>query len=306
MKKIVISIINFNGEKQTTACLDSLSSIVKKGYEIYVRIIDNNSQIPFQIDSKRYPLLNISVFNSDKNTGFSGGHNVGISYAQSINADYILILNNDTTVDKNFCLKLFEVIEPRKDVVAVVPKIYFSPGQEFHATTYTKNDRGKVIWYAGGKMDWNNVVGYHVGVDEVDKGQFNDIVSTEFATGACVLIDMGVLKKSGKFDEKYFLYYEDNDLCMRLKKYGEILFVPNSIIWHDNAGSTGGSGSNLQDYFISRNRMLFGMRYAPIRTKMALVRESFRILMTGRKWQKRGIKDFYLRKFGKGTYPLSK
>jgi GT2 family glycosyltransferase len=217
----------------------------------------------------------------------------------------VVILNNDTTVDPELFMSLCKQLEEKEDTVATVPKIYFSIGQEFHKDRYGKKDLGKVLWYAGGKMDWKNLVGYHVGVDEVDNGQFDTVSETEFATGACVMIKMKVLEKSGVFDERYFLYYEDNDLCMRLKKYGRILFVPDAVVWHDNAGSTGGSGSALQDYFISRNRLLFGMKYAPIRTKIALVKESLRHLVYGREWQKKGIRDFYLRKFGKGSYPLA-
>lgn len=303
MKKVVISIINYNGTDATITCLNSLKKITHKNFEVYVRVIDNNSQVPFTCNKEEYKKLNLSVHLSKKNLGFSGGHNLGIKYATEMQADYILILNNDTTVDPSVVETLFTVIEQNK-CVAVVPMIYFSPGQEFHKDRYGKNDEGKVVWYAGGKLDWKNLIGYHVGVDEVDTGQFNAVVETEFATGACVLLPLSVLEKSGWFDEQYFLYYEDNDLCMRLKKYGKILFVPQAKIWHDNAGSTGGSGSNLQDYFITRNRMLFGMKYAPLRTRLALIRESVRILKTGREWQKKAIKDFYLRKFGKGSYPV--
>jgi GT2 family glycosyltransferase len=304
MKKIVISIINYNGQENTLKCLDSLKKIAVKNFEVEVRVIDNHSKDPFTCQEKDYFPIKVSVYHSEKNLGFSGGHNIGIRYAQKVNADYILILNNDVSVDKNLLVNLYEEIE-KQDAVAVVPKIYFTPGQEFHKSRYKKSDRGKVIWYAGGKLDWANLVGYHVGVDEVDSGQFSLVQETEFATGACVMIPLSVFKKVGMFDERYFLYYEDNDLCMRMKKLGKIIFVPQAVLWHDNGGSTGGSGSNLQDYFISRNRMLFGIQYAPLRTKIALIREGIQILSSGRKWQKIGIKDYFIRKFGKGSYPVS-
>src|SRR5690606_36808061 len=132
---------------------------------------------------------------------------------------------------------LFKEIERRDDAVAVVPKMYFTAGQEYHSQKYKKSEQGNVIWYAGGQMDWDNVIGSHRGVDEVDTGQYQSVDKTEFATGACMMIPTQILKKTGNFDERYFLYYEDNDLCMRLKRYGSIYFVPTSILWHDNAGS---------------------------------------------------------------------
>jgi len=162
---------------------------------------------------------------------------------------------------------------------------------------------GKVFWYAGGEMDWKNVIGHHRGVDEVDHGQYDDISETGYVSGCCMLLTKKLLEKVGGFDKKYFLYYEDNDLSQRSKRKGfKILYAPKAVIWHKNAGSAGGSGSPLQDYYITRNRMLFGMRYAPLRSKVALVRESIRLLLSGRKWQKAGIADFYKRRFGKGSY----
>jgi GT2 family glycosyltransferase len=114
-----------------------------------------------------------------------------------------------------------------------------------------------------------------------------------------------ILEKVKGYNEEYFLYYEDADLSMRIKKLGsKIIYNPNAIIWHKNAQSSGGSGSNLQDYYISRNRMLFGLKYASLRAKIALIRESLRILVGGRKWQKIGIKDYYFNKLGKGSYSV--
>ena len=114
-----------------------------------------------------------------------------------------------------------------------------------------------------------------------------------------------VFEKIGLFDEKYFLYLEDLDLSFRAKESGfKIFYDPDSIVWHINAGSTGGSGSDLQDYFISRNRMLFGMKYMRVKTKLSLANESLGLVLTGRKFKRLGIRDFYLRKFGKGRMNL--
>jgi hypothetical protein len=154
-------------------------------------------------------------------------------------------------------------------------------------------------------MDWANIIGQHRGVDEADKGQFDKVEETEIATGCCMMIKKEVLKKVGLLDDKYFLYYEDSDLSVRAKKAGyKIVYAPKSIIWHKNAGSAGGSGSALQDYYIIRNRLLFGFRYASARSKLALFRESLFLLLRGRRWQKRGIIDFYLGKLGKGSYKI--
>jgi GT2 family glycosyltransferase len=81
-----------------------------------------------------------------------------------------------------------------------------------------------------------------------------------------------------------------------------IVFAPRSIIWHKNAQSSGGSGSSLQDYYISRNRLIFGFKYAKLRARIALFKESMRLMLVGRVWQRKGIIDFYINRLGKGSF----
>jgi GT2 family glycosyltransferase len=311
MTSIAIILLNYNSSDETIECIESLEKITTKNAKLSLIVVDNHSSENeikklnkfFKTHSSRFV---IEIIQNTKNLGYTGGNNSGITKALEMDSEYVLILNNDTTVMSDFLDPLLDVLKNDTTVGIVVPKIYFYPGHEFHTDRYTKKDHGKVIWYAGGEIDWANVIGHHTGVDEVDTDKYTITRETEYATGACVMLKASTLREVGNFDDQYFLYYEDSDLSMRVKRAGyKILFVPQSIIWHKNAGSTGGSGSQLQDYFISRNRMRFGMKYAPLRTKIALTRESIRILFTGRKWQKNGIKDFYTGKFGKGSYPVS-
>ena len=305
MKHVVVSLLNFNGLKNTLACLESLRDIKIDNFKLTIVAVDNPSKEEFDLKSSSLGNIPLVVIKNSKNLGFSGGNNVAIKYSLEHKADYVLILNNDTYVDKDFLTELLKVAEKDNNVGIVVPKIYFAPGFEYHKEKYKKEELGKVFWYAGGEMDWDNVIGYHRGVDKIDKGQFDKTEETKIATGCCMLINKEVFENVGLFDDKYFLYYEDADISVRTKKKGfKIVYVPNSIIWHKNAGSAGGSGSLLQDYYITRNRLLFGFRYAPLRSKLALFRESLSLLIKGREWQKRGVLDFYLRRLGKGSYNI--
>lgn len=305
MKNIFISILNFNGNNNTLACVESLKKINGAGIKLTILIIDNGSAQRLNLGNKLLGNMRIEIINNVKNLGFAGGHNVGITHALENGAEYIFILNNDTYVDKDFLKELLKVAEKDNKIGILVPKIYFAPGFEFHKNRYEKEDLGRIFWYAGGIMDWNNIVGRHRGVDEVDNGQYDTIEETELATGCCMMIRSEVFEKVGIFDDKYFLYYEDSDLNIRAKNAGfKAVYVPKSIIWHKNAGSAGGAGSNLQDYYITRNRLLFGMKHASIRAKIALLRESLKVLLRGRYWQRRGVLDFYLRKLGKGSFKI--
>lgn len=303
MKKVFISIVNYNGKASTKKCLQELEKLEEGSFKLCVVVVDNNSTENFDLKEEDFKNLNLKIIRLQENLGFSGGHNKGISYAIINGADYVLILNNDVLLDKNLIKELLEPLERDKSIGITVPKIYFAKGFEFHKDRYSSSELGKVIWYAGGEMDWRNLIGFHRGVDEVDGGQYDESSETNFATGCCMMVKKEVFEKVGLFNEKYFLYYEDSDLSIRVRKAGfKIIFIPTAVIWHENAGSTGGSGSKLQDYYISRNRLLFGTSYAPFRTKISLVKESLLVLLNGREQQKKGTRDFYLRKFGRGSY----
>ncbi len=303
MKKVFISIINFNGKKNTRECLKSIDNLNMTGVDLNVVVIDNASKEKLDLEENFLKNASLKIILSEKNLGFSGGHNLGINYALSKMADYIVILNNDTILDKNLVYELLNAFDNDSSVGIVSPKIYFAKGYEFHKNRYKNEDIGHVLWYAGGDMDWDNVIGKHIGVDEVDKGQYGKEKEIDFSSGCCMAIKKEVFEKVGFLNEKYFLYYEDNDYSQRAKrKRYKVIYTPKAILWHKNAGSAGGSGSNLQDYYITRNRLLFGLAYAPLKARLALLRESFKLLIAGRYWQKKGVLDFYLRRFGKGSY----
>lgn len=302
MKRLAIVSVNYNSEKDTHALLMSLKRIEKNNFQMQIIIVDNGSQTPLQL-SPQQKKEDIILLRSEKNKGFAGGYNIGIREALARQADYILIINNDTKVYSDMLKKLLSVLETTPKIGVTVPKIYFAKGHEFHKARYKPEELGKVIWYAGGFTDWENVKSIHRGVDEVDRGQYDITGRIDFATGCCMLFKREVLEKAGLFDERYFLYYEDADLSERVKKAGfMIYYVPEAMLIHMNAASSGGPGNKLHDYFLTRNQMLFGFTYAPFRSKIALLKQSLRLLITGRPMQKQAVKDFYLRNFGKGTF----
>jgi GT2 family glycosyltransferase len=299
MKKITIVTVNFNTTKDTKNFLQSVNHLETHGFILETIVVDNGSQEILTLEDGE----NVRLIRLETNTGFTGGYNQGLKVALENGTDYVLIVNNDTLLDPSLITNLFNALEADTKAGTAIPKIYFAKGHEFHKDRYQKNELGKIFWYAGGYFDWANIKSVHRGVDEVDHGQYDTTEETAFATGCCLLIKREVLEKVGLFDEKFFLYYEDADLSMRVTNAGyTIKYVPKAFMYHLNASSSGGAGNALQDYFITRNQMLFGMRYAPLFSKLALIRQSFRLLQSGRPNQKKAIKDYYARKFGEGTF----
>jgi len=302
-EKIFVVILNWNGIRETLSCLRSLERVSFSDFDFKVVVVDNgsNDDSVKKLNQARFK-FNYELVKNHQNLGFAGGNNIGLGLALKQGADYVMVLNNDTLVDSDFLNNLVTVLKSKKNAGVVSPKIYFASGFEFHKNRYRKSELGKVVWYAGGRIDWANVMGINEGVDKVDRGQFSRRRTVDFATGCCSLFSAKALKKVGLFDENYFMYFEDVDLSLRLKKAGfGVFFEPQGIIWHKVARSSG-IGSNLNDYFISRNRLLFGFKYAPVRVKGALLKESVRLLFKGRPWQKQGIRDFYLGRFGLGSW----
>lgn len=311
MKKIAIVTVDFNGHKDTSNYLESVTKLDTKGLEVLNLVIDNGSETSLKEVIKKYP--KVTWMQTGKNLGFAGGFNRGMKYAKQWGADYVLIINNDTLLpDKNILHELISVFEKNKNVGLVSPKIRFAPGYEF-LDKYKPEDKGKVLWYAGGSFDWNNVRSLHHGIDEVDKGQFDRVEKTEFISGCCVLIKREILEKVGYFEEKLFAYYEDSDWVERIKRAGyEQWYTGKTFIYH-KVSQTAGIGSSWSDYLITRNRIWFGMKYASVRTKFALIREALKLLVIGRSAQKEGLVDYFrgvwgwkrAKQPGKVDYPLS-
>ena len=297
MKKVCIIIVNWNRKDDTLRCLTSLQKISRGGNSVEMVVVDNASTDgSVGVITEKFPSVTLLV--NKANEGFTGGNNRGMKYAYKKRADFVWLLNNDTFVDKNVLTGLLAGFND-KTVGVAGSKIYFAPGWEFHRDRYKASERGHVLWYAGGLVDWANMYASHRGVDEVDMGQYDAPVDAVFVTGCSLIIHRDVIQKIGYLDDRFFLYYEDLDYSLRARRAGfRILYCPRSILWHVNAGSSGGAGNSLHEYYLTRNRLLIGMRYAPLRAKLALIREAVRFLITGSAIKRKAVFDFALGRFG--------
>ncbi len=298
--KIGIVTVNYHSDSDTLNIVEDLSSCtVPQGIEFKIFVVDNSRSEDLKNKLTKFP--NATYLSSPGNVGFAAGNNIGFQKCIDEEIDIIGTVNNDTIVEKDFLLSILSSPITDDNVGVVGGLIYFAKGFEFEKK-YKVSELGKVIWYAGGKYDWNNVLGSHIGVNEVDHGQYSEVLNTDFVTGCLFITKLEVLKQVGLFDERYCLYNEDSDLGLRIKRAGyRLMMDPNIKMWHKVAQSSG-IGSPLNDYFLTRNRLLFGFTYASFRAKFALFRESFRMLFTGTNTQKQAIKDFYTGNFGWGSF----
>ena len=292
MTKSFIIIVHFGEISVTVDCLES----------IYTQ---KDSPSTILVDNTLDPVLSerigkfkkVTLLTPDNNLGFAGANNLGIKKALSLGSENIILLNNDTLVPPGFFKKIIDFASKEKSVGLVSPKIYFAPGFEYHKNN--KKNKNYTFWYAGGLIDWDNVYASHRGVDEEDSGQCDVEINTDFATGCALLIRKDVIKKIGLIDENYFLYFEDVDYSLKAKSAGfKVKYFPGAYILHKNASSSQGSGSLLHQYYLTRNRLYFGFKFARLRTKLALFKESMLQIFKGG-IKRKAVLDYYFGPMGK-------
>jgi len=192
------------------------------------------------------PNKKLILIKNEKNYGFAEGNNIGMRYAlKALNPDYILLLNNDTVVDKGFLDELVKVAESDEKIGIVGPKIYY----------YSEPTR---IQHAGGIINMWTGRRYMRGYGEIDDIKYNELMPVDFITGATLLVKRDAIYNIGLLDPDYFSYTEDIDWCYRTTKCGyRILYVPNAKIWHKVSATTGGEMSATSLYYIVRNTIIF-------------------------------------------------
>ncbi|MBD5484806.1 MAG: glycosyltransferase family 2 protein [Lachnospiraceae bacterium] len=304
--KIAVILVNYNGRQYNTACIESLLAQKDSGdsYEIKIYVVDNASQDDsMQMIQERYGAdERIETILLDDNYGFSYANNVGIRRAEEWGTDYVLLLNNDTEVQEDMLAQLMACAERHPGSV-IAPKIYYS-------------DHRNILWSAGGAVSPVIRKVRHIGLDQVDKGQFDQERRIGFATGCCLLMSREVIERAGFLDERFFLYYEDTEYCFRLQKKGiAIYYCPQAVVYHKVGASSKGADSPLCAYYIARNWLLcnrqhLGGRYPLFIIYYMINRSACCILwmLHGKKELVqatcRGIGDYRKKKFGRTEYDL--
>lgn len=246
MPVIYIILVNYNGYKDTIKCIDSLKKINYINYKI---IIVDNASSDNSLKILKQKTNNCIIMKSKKNLGFAGGNNLGIKYALAHDADYIMLLNNDTIVSNSFLNNMLMSFNKNNKIGLVGCKIMYYP---------EKN----ILWYGGGYIDWFKFIGVHYGMKQIDKGQYDIEKEIDFMTGCCMLVKREIFEKVGLLSEDYFMYFEDVDFCVKIRNAGyKIWYDPKAVVYHKVGLSSGGEESPFSIEWGTRNRLLFMNRY---------------------------------------------
>lgn len=217
---VSVIILNWNGKKFLHTCLTSLSRIENPGIEIIV--IDNHSSDDSVSYMRKY-FSKVKVIASNKNNGFAGGNNIGAEVARG---KYLLFLNNDTKVTKDFLLPMIESCKRDPHIGCVQPEMRVMADPE-------------LLDEAGAYLTMSGFL-YHYGYRKAHRLSMYQTTRVVFsAKGACMLIPKYAFEEVGGFDEDFFIFFEETDLCHRLWLAGyKVLYQPDSSIYHVAGGDT--------------------------------------------------------------------
>ena len=216
-------VLVYNNCDDTVVCIESL---LESNYpNLTIIIVDNGSpdNCAARLRNKFPKLL---IIENICNLGFAVGNNVGLQYAHEHNADYILLVNNDTIAAPETITNLIKTAELDEKIAAVAPKIL-----EFQ--------NPEIISFAGGLIHLWKGSTQHIGQGEVDNGQYDQRRDCDYLTGAFLLVKRYVIEKIGLIPDVYFMYWEDVDWCMSMRKAGfRLCYEPNALITHKVSTST--------------------------------------------------------------------
>jgi len=204
--KVSIIIVNYNGKELLQKCLDSLLKVNYDNFEII--LVDNNSTDgTVEFITKNYPSL--IIIKLDSNKGFAEPNNVAAKISKG---KYLLFLNNDTVVTPNFISEMVKVMETDKKI-AVCQSLLLKPD---------------------GSVDSSGDFIDHLGVVYNSKTEIDEIREVSSARGASMLVRSDIFEKLDGFDQKFFVTFEDVDLCWRSWILGyRVLIIPTSIVYHE-------------------------------------------------------------------------
>ena len=231
---VSVIIPNWNGKDSLGNCIDSLNL---QTHEAHIIVVENNSKDgSLEFLQKYYP--NVEVIVNKKNKGFAGGVNTGIRRSIEINDSYILLFNNDAVADKDLISKLVGFLNQHDDFGIVTCKLIKSKDGHLDST-------GEMYSVWG--------LPYPRGRNESTTSMYDNLKEVFGASGGASLYRVSMLKKIGLFDENFFAYYEDVDICFRaqLTKF-KVGYEPSAIAWH-TIGATSSKIKGFTTYQTMKN-----------------------------------------------------
>jgi GT2 family glycosyltransferase len=221
-----------------------------------------HAQTPDEVQQLRIGVPSAVVIEPGKNLGSAAGWNLGIRWLLSHGVDYIGIWNVDVRPDP-FCIRhLVEAMLGDPTIGACQPLLLYS------------HDPGRVQMF-GGSVDLRSGVGHHDYNRATGLATLPALRDAGYLDGGTMLVRPQVLRKVGLFDERFFMYAEDSDLCQRIRRAGyRTVAVRDARAWHCHRADLGPLPGPYQVFYETRNRFYFVRKHAGSSAWLRLVAHS--------------------------------
>lgn len=297
--RVAIIVTSCNRREDTLECLSSLAGLTYSNHFILLADQASSDGTP---EAVRAEFPGVTVLQNPVNDGFTGGANRGIRASLAGDADYVLLLNNDTIVARDILEELVAAAEADPAIGAIGPLMlcYEEP---------------EVVWSAGGQVGPRGesiMVGAGRSGAEFGETPF----AAQFVAGCGLLARRQMLEEIGLLDQQFFIYYEETDLCARASRAGwKILTAPGALLWHKVSGTTG-TASLFTLYYMRRNVLLYLERNAahPLFARLAATADSLRLilvwLLRDRDWPRAyalmcAVLDYWVGRRGRSHRPFA-
>lgn len=236
-----VVVITWNQRDDTLECL---TSIFRMTYPRFCVVLVDNASTDGTRAAVTTQFPEVECLANQTNRGFAAAVNQGIEHALKRDVEYLFLLNNDTVVDP---MALHHLMQYARDnsVGMLVPKIYYYA-------------QPQLIWSVGAGLNWltletrGDIRGCR------DDGRWESVVERKHVTACAVLLPRRVVEKIGGLDERFFYYYDDADLSLRVHEAGyRTLLVPQAKVWHKVARASGGVDTPYQRYWMGRSSVLY-------------------------------------------------
>jgi N-acetylglucosaminyl-diphospho-decaprenol L-rhamnosyltransferase len=241
MVSLSIIFVNYNGSNLLFECLDSIKKLtISFAYEVI--IVDNNStDNSIQIIENNFPSA-ILICNQ-VNLGFGSANNLA---TRSSKGRYLLFINTDTVLIENTPKILLDYLKQNEDVGVVSPRITFRDGSYQLSCGKLPNLATELLDKIRYRLDqkWHHIFG------QLYDKQHSTVQEMGWLTGACLMIRRDVFEQLGGFDESFFMYFEDKDICKRVHEAGwKVVYYPQTSLIHLLGGSSSSVQKSVNTYY---------------------------------------------------------
>ncbi len=226
--KICILVLNWNGAGDTIECVASLKKVT---YINAMPVVIDNGSSDNSVKHISEAHSDVHIIELESNLLYGGGNNAGLQWAEDHDFDYVVFLNNDTTVAPDFLEPLLAEFNGSEMVGMAAPLMCYY-------------DTPDLIWYGGGYVNlWTGIVEHRSIRKKIENIELKTI-KTDYVTGCCLMMPTKLAVELGGFDLSFKMYAEDVDLSLRTRTAGyNLIFVPTSKIYHKVSASVGGQFS---------------------------------------------------------------